>query len=78
MTLKQRIKTWLFERRLQKAIARANHLQATTHRKHLVLLIKGRPQVISKQQLTRLVRRGYFVRGIRLQDLERKALYITL
>lgn len=77
MRLIARIKKAILDYRIKMAIRRAVELAEGDGRKHLVLLHKGRPLVISKQRLGLLIRKRYFRKGTRIQDLERDALFIT-
>lgn len=74
----QKIKKFFLNYRIKKAIRQAVELAEGSGRKHLVILHADRPLVISKQRLQMLIRRRYFHKGVRIQDLERNALFITL
>lgn len=77
MRLIARIKKTILNYRIKMAIRQAVELAEGSGRKHLVLLHRGRPLVISKQRLGALIRKRYFRKGTRIQDLERGALFIT-
>lgn len=77
MKLIERIKRTILNYRVKMAIRQAVELAEGSGRKHLVLMHKGRPLVISKQRLGALIRKRYFRKGTRMQDLERNALFIT-
>ena len=77
MKLITAIKGMIMNYRIRKAIRQAVELAEGSGRKHLVLMHKGRPLVISKQRLGILIRKRYFRKGTRLQELERNALFIT-
>lgn len=77
MNLITLIKWKIREYRISKAIRQAVELAEGSGRKHLVLMHRGRPLVISKQRLGVLIRKRYFRKGTRIQDLERGALFIT-
>lgn len=77
MRLIEKIKKTVLNYRIKKAIRQAVELAEGSGRKHLVLLHQGRPLVISKQRLGMLIRKRYFRKGTRIQDLERNALFIT-
>ena len=47
-------------------------------RKYLVINVGGRLATLSKQELTLLVRRGYFRRGITATHIEAHALHVAL
>ena len=77
MNLIATIKKRILNYRIKMAIRQAVELAEGSGRKHLVLMHKGRPLVISKQRLGVLIRKRYFRKGTRIQDLERSALFIT-
>jgi hypothetical protein len=45
--------------------------------KFLVILLNGKLQVVAKQDCRRLIRQRYFKKGTRIEDIEKRALYIT-
>ena len=47
-------------------------------RKYLVINVGGSLVTLSKQELTLLVRRGYFYRGITAANIEAHALHVAL
>lgn len=71
------IKNILFHRNLKKVITKAISIADKTGRKQLVIIFNSKPVVISKQDLTRMIRRGKFQKGVSVQDIEKKALFIT-
>lgn len=73
----KRIRQLLFAIRYKVAVRKANRWHENTGRKFLVISIGGRIRVMSKHTLKSLVARGYFKRGLTIQDIESKALYIT-
>lgn len=77
MNLIAKIKNVILNYRIKMAIRQAVELAEGGRRKHLVLMHKGRPLVISKQRLGVLIRKRYFRKGTRIQDLERNAVFIT-
>lgn len=68
------IRAWKYKR----AIRKADTLRHITHRKHMLLVIGGKFEVLSKQEVRKFVAGGVFRKGTTTQDLERKALYITM
>ena len=62
---------------VKRAIRKANLFFNKTGQKFLVVWVKGRPVVKSKQELKRLVKSKYFVKGLTIQDIERMAIYKT-
>lgn len=67
----------LFANRFKSAKKEALTRQAQTGRKQFVIVIKGRPQVVSKHQMQILIRRKYFKKGTTIQEIERMALFVT-
>lgn len=67
----------LFKHRLKKAKKEALDRQAQTGRKQYVIVMRGCPLVISKQQMQILLRRRYFKKGTSIQDIEKMALFVT-
>lgn len=72
-----KLKKKRFERNLQKQIAKANALSKADKYKYMVLVAKGRLIIARKQTLKRKIEQGYFQKGVTIQSLEEKALYIT-
>lgn len=72
------IKEIIFGFRFKRAVKRADDLHNITHRKYLILVINKKLEVLSKQEVRKLVANGIFRKGTTVGDIERKALYITL
>ena len=68
------IRAWKYKR----AIRKADTLRHITHRKHMVIVVNGRLEVVAKKDIRKFVTGGVFQKGITTADIERKALYITL
>ena len=68
------IRAWKYKR----AVRKADYLRHITHRKHMVIVVNGRLEVVSKKDIRKFVAGGVFCKGITTADIERKALYITL
>ena len=72
------IKKLLLGLRFRLAVHKAK-LQARRYgRKYLVINVGGSLVTLSKQELTLLVRRGYFHRGITAANIEAHALHVAL
>ena len=65
----------IYERRLKRAIAKANNMQKLTGCVFMVLMVKGRMLVISKKNLKQLIKMHKL--NCSIQALEEAALYIT-
>ena len=68
------IRAWKYKR----AVRKADYLRHVTHRKHMVIVVNGRLEVVAKKDIKKFVAGGVFRKGITTADIERKALYITL
>lgn len=71
--LKKRYENYL----IQKAIKKANKYFQATGMKFLVIWYKNKPLVKSKQELRKLIKQGYFKKGLTIQKIEKMALYST-
>ena len=76
--MKKLIKDIIFAWKFKRAVRKADYLRHITHRKYMVIVIKGRLEIISKQDIKKFVAGGVFRKGMTAADIERKALYITL
>jgi len=75
-TLK-RIKKFGFDIRLRMAVRKANRDAQLFKKRLMVLAFDGKPIVYEKQRLKELIKRGYFLKGTTISDLEKRAYYIT-
>lgn len=74
----QLIKDLIFGFRFKRAVKKADRLHHLTHRKYMVLVINHKLEVLSKQELRKFVANGIFRKGTTVQNIEQKALYVTL
>lgn len=72
------IKKLLLGLRFRLAVHKANRQARRYGRKYLVINVGGGLLTLSKQELTLLVRRGYFRRGITAANIEAHALHVAL
>ncbi len=72
------IKKLLLGLRFRWAVRKANRRARRYGRKYLVINVGGRLVALSKQDLTLLVCRGYFRRGITAANIESHALHVAL
>ena len=72
------IKQLIFGLRFKRAVKKADRFHHITHRKYMVLVINKRLEVLSKQEVKKFVANGIFRKGTTVEDIERKALYVTL
>ena len=73
----QLIKDIIFGWRYKRAVRKAVKVQALTGRKQFVILYKGKPVVVSKKKIRSLVATHYFKKGMAVQDIEKRALFVT-
>lgn len=73
----QLIKDIIFGWRYKRAVKKALRFQRLTGRKQFVIAYKGKPVVVSKKKIRTLVATHYFVKGMTVQDIEKKALFVT-
>lgn len=72
------IKDIIFGFRFKRTVKNADYFRRITHRKYMVIVINRRLEVVSKQDIKKFIRNGIFRRGTTIDDIERKALYVTL
>lgn len=72
------IKDIVFAVRFKRAVRKADYFRHITHRKYMVIVVKGKLEVLSKQELKKFVSNGIFRKGTTIGDIEGKALYITM
>lgn len=75
--MRQFIKDLILNYRIKRAVKLAGQLSKVSKRKYLVLMVAGVPRVYSKQDLKRMIAQRKFRKGIRIQDLEQRAILIT-
>ncbi len=71
------IKRIIFALRYKRAVRRAIRFHQITGLKHLVIIINRKPVTVSKRDLKNLIKRHRFKKGVTVQDIESKALFIT-
>lgn len=76
--MRKYFKALIFDFRLRHARREADRRRALSGRKQLVVVLNGRPEVVSKQHIKNLVREGVYRRGVSAADIERAAIYSTL
>ena len=77
MKLKDKIKTWLYQRRFVRKIKQAERLAKITHRKHYIYNIGKKLSIFTRKDLKDLIRARFFRKGTKIEYLETKALYTT-
>lgn len=76
--LREYFRALIFERRLRACRTIADRRRAISGQKQLVIVFNRRPEVISKQQVKRLIRDGVYKKGVSAADIERRAIYVAL
>lgn len=59
------------------AIKTAIRAHEADGRKYLVIVLEGKPTVVSKGELRKWKARGAFKKGVKVQDFEKVALFVT-
>ncbi len=72
------IRDIIFAFRFKRAVRKADRFHHITHRKYMVLVINKKLEVLSKQEVRKFVAGGIFQKGTTVEDIESKALYITM
>ena len=67
----------IFKWRYKRAVSKANRFHKATKRKYLVLILKGKPVVISKKRIRQLIATQHFRKGTTVRDIEQRAIYTT-
>lgn len=73
----QLIKDFIFGWRYKRAVKKAIEIQHLTGRKQFVVMYEGKPVVVSKKKIRNLVSTHYFKKGMTIQDIEKRALFVT-
>ena len=73
----KRIKLYILGWQYRRAIRKAARLSAQTGLRYYVLNIDGHIRVAAKQAIKEMVRRRRFRKGVTVEDIERRALFIT-
>lgn len=71
------IKDIIFAWKYKRAVWEAKKLSALLGMKYYVLNIGGRLKVVPKQNIRHLVRTHRFRKGIKISDIEKRALFVT-
>lgn len=71
------IKRIIWQWRKYIAIKTAIRAHEADGRKYLVIVLEGKPTVVSKGELRKWKARGAFKKGVKVQDFEKVALFVT-
>ena len=72
------IKDIIFAFRFKRAVRKADRFHHITHRKYMVIVVNGKLEVFSKQEIRKFISNRIFRKGTTVGDIEGKALYITM
>lgn len=72
-TIKKYYAAWRYKR----AVRKAKELAALFGMKYYVISLGGSFKVVPKQTVKELVRRKRFRKGVTVEDIERRALFVT-
>ncbi|MCQ5074177.1 hypothetical protein NE648_08975 [Alistipes shahii] len=73
----QLIRRLIFAWKYKRAVRTATRLAELTGMRYLVIYLNGSLKVVPKQTIRELVRRHRFRKGVTVDDIERRALFIT-
>lgn len=68
---------WIHHKAYKRAVKKADRLRSENFKKHFVILINGKFEVISKQRLKLLYHLGALKKGANLRQIEKRVLYTT-
>lgn len=75
--MRQLIHDLIFALRFKRAVKKANRLAALYGIKYFVIVLNGGIKVVPKRTIRLLLRTHRFRKGTRMEDIERRALFIT-
>lgn len=71
------VRKQFFNIQLKMAVRQAKSYSSLFDKKYMVVLLFGTPKAVSKQQLKRLLIQRMFKKGTTIQDIEKRAFYIS-
>lgn len=71
------IRKYIWAIRFRRKVKEANQLAELFRMRYFVIMMNGSLKVVPKKTLKELIARGRFKRGTTIQDIEKRALYIT-
>lgn len=72
-----RIRRCVFVWRYRRAVRKAKELAGLFGMRYYVISLNGKLKVVPKQTIKELIRRKRFRKGVTLEDIEKKALFVT-
>ncbi len=73
----KKIRHCIFAWKYRRAVRQAKKLAGLFGMKYYVIALNGNIKVVPKQTIKELVRRKRFRKGVTVDDIEKKALFIT-
>lgn len=71
------IKDLIFAWKYKRAVKEANSMAKLTGMKYYVIMMGGKLKAVPKQNMRALVRTHRFRKGVTIQDIEKRALFVT-
>lgn len=71
------IKQVIFARKYRRAVRQAKNLAELTGLRYWVISLNGELKVVPKKTIKELVRKRRFRKGVTVEEIEKRALYIT-
>lgn len=71
------IKQIIFARKYRRAVRQAKNLAELTGLRYWVISLNGELKVVPKKTIKELVRKRRFRKGVTVDEIEKRALYIT-
>ena len=71
------IKRIIFARKYKRAVKKAKELAELTGLRYFVIYLNGELKVVPKKTIKELVRKRRFRKGVTVEEIERRALFIT-
>lgn len=71
------IKQFIFARKYRRAVRQAKELAELTGLRYWVIYLNGELKVVPKKTIKELVRKRRFRKGVTVEEIERRALFIT-
>lgn len=71
------IKQVVFARKYRRAVRQAKELAELTGLRYWVIYLNGELKVVPKKTIKELVRKRRFRKGVTVEEIERRALFIT-
>lgn len=71
------IRKYIWAIRFRRKVKEANQLAELFKMRYFVIMMNGSLKVVPKKTLKGLIAKGRFKRGTTIQDIEKRALYIT-